>query len=91
MRVRVFLLFVVGMVTHYALDVILINVSGGLVLLYPLSWNARHLDLVRPNNWLGTTILLAAAILVWLASKAWTVRRAEDAARTKDEGAETSN
>ena len=56
------------------------------MLLYPLSWNAWHLDLVRPNNWLGTTILVAAAILVWLVLKAWTARRAEDAARTKDEG-----
>jgi len=84
-RARVFLLFAFGLVTHYALDVILINVSGGLVLLYPLSWNAWHLDLVRPNNWLGTMILVAAAILVWLMLKAWTVRRAEDTARTKDE------
>jgi hypothetical protein len=84
-RVRVFLLFAVGIVTHYALDVILINVSGGLMLLYPLSWNAWHLDLVRPDNWLGTTILVAAAILVWLVLKAWTVRRAKDSTRTKDE------
>jgi len=84
-RVRVFLLFALGIVTHYALDVILINVSGGLMLLNPLSWNAWHLDLVRPDNWLGTTILVAAAILVWLVLKAWTVRRAKDSARTKDE------
>ena len=83
-RVRVFLLFALGMVTHYALDVILISVGGGVALLYPLSWNTWHLDLVRPNNWLGTTILVVAAILVWLVLKAATARRAENSARTTD-------
>jgi len=72
------------MVTHYALDVILISVGGGVALLYPLSWNRWHLDLVRPNNWLGTTILVVAAILVWLVLKAATARRAENSARTTD-------
>jgi hypothetical protein len=84
-RLRVFLLLAFGMVTHFALDVILINTSGGLVLLYPLSWNTWHLDLVRPDNWLGTTILVAAAILVWFVLKVWTAHRAGEAARTKDE------
>jgi hypothetical protein len=65
-RVRVFLLFAFGMVTHYALDVLLIHVSGGLALLWPLSWQTWALQLVRPDNWLGTTILVAAAIFVWL-------------------------
>jgi hypothetical protein len=37
-RVRVFLLFTFGMATHYALDVLLIHVSGGSPLLWPLSW-----------------------------------------------------
>jgi len=57
-RVRVFLLFTFGDVTHYALDVLLIHVSGGLMLLYPLSWDTWALQLVRPDNWLGTTILV---------------------------------
>jgi len=61
-----FLLLVFGMVTHYALDVLLISVTGGLVLLFPLSWETWQLDLVRPDNWLGTTILVAAAVLLWL-------------------------
>jgi fumarate reductase subunit D len=84
-RVRVFLLFAVGMVTHYALDVILINVSGGLVLLYPLSWQTWALQLVRPDNWLGTTILVAAAFLVYGALKVRSYRRVGHAERTHDE------
>jgi len=68
-RVRVFLLFAFGMATHYALDVLLIHVSGGLALLWPLSWQTWALQLVRPDNWLGTTILVAAALLVWLVLK----------------------
>jgi hypothetical protein len=59
------------MVTHYALDVLLISVTGGLMLAYPLSWEMWQLDLVRPNNWLGTTILVAGAVLVWLVLQAW--------------------
>lgn len=70
-RERVFLLFAFGMVTHYALDALLISVTGGLVLLYPLSWETWQLDLVRPDNWLGTTILVTVAIVVWLMLKAW--------------------
>jgi hypothetical protein len=70
-RERVFLLFTFGMVTHYALDALLISVTGGLVLAFPLSWETWQLDLVRPDNWLGTTILVAAAVLMWLVSQVW--------------------
>jgi len=49
----------------------LISVTGGLVLAFPLSWETWQLDLVRPDNWLGTTILVAAAFLVWLVSQVW--------------------
>ena len=74
-RERVFLLFAFGMVTHYALDVLLISVTGGLVLAFPLSWEMWQLDLVRPNNWLGTTILVTVAVLMWLVLRVW--RRSE--------------
>ena len=70
-RERVFLLFAFGMVTHYALDALLISVTGGLFLAFPLSWEVWQLDLIRPNNWLGTTILVTAAIVVWLVLKGW--------------------
>ena len=84
-RVRVFLLFAFGMATHYALDVLLIHVSGGLALLWPLSWETWALQLVRPDNWLGTTILVAAAILVWLALKVRSDRRVGHAEHLQDE------
>jgi hypothetical protein len=71
-RVRVFLLFTFGMVTHYALDVLLIHVS----------WDTWALQLVRPDNWLGTTILVAAAVLVWLVLKILGNRRVERAFST---------
>ena len=84
-RVRVFLLFAFGMVTHYALDVLLIHVSGGLALLWPLSWQTWALQLVRPDNWLGTTILVAAAIFVWLVLKVRSDRRVGHAEHLQDE------
>ncbi|GEM_PF-5255692 len=39
---------------------------GGLALMYPLSWETGALELVRPDNWLGTTLVVAAAVLMWL-------------------------
>lgn len=84
-RVRVFLLFAFGMATHYALDVLLIHVSGGLALLWPLSWQTWALQLVRPDNWLGTTILVAAAIFVWLVLKVRSDRRVGHAEHLQDE------
>ena len=59
------------MMMHYALDVLLISVTGGLMLLYPLSWETWQLDLVRPDNWLGTTILVAVAALTWVVLRVW--------------------
>ncbi|MGZ4853371.1 MAG: metal-dependent hydrolase [Halobacteriota archaeon] len=84
-RKRVFLLFAFGMVTHYALDVLLISVTGGLMLGYPLSWEMWQLDVVRPNNWLGTTILVAAAFLVYGALKVRNYRRVVHPERTQDD------
>jgi len=40
---------------------------------------------VRPDNWLGTTILVAAAILVWLALKVRSDRRVGHAEHLQDE------
>jgi len=84
-RVRVLLLFAFGMVTHYALDVLLIKVSGGLMLLYPLSWKTWQLQLVRPDTWLGTTILVATAVLVYSVLKVRSYRRVGRAERATEE------
>jgi len=84
-RMRIFFLFAFGMATHYVLDVLLIHVSGGLALLWPLSWQTWALQLVRPDNWLGTTILVAAAIIVWLVLKVRSNRRVGRVGRTHDE------
>jgi len=40
-------------------------VRCGLTLLYPLSCETRTLQLVQPDNWLGATILVAVAVLVY--------------------------
>jgi hypothetical protein len=52
------------------------------MLLYPLSWDTWALQLVRPDNWLGTTILVAAAVVVWLVLKILNNRRVERAVST---------
>jgi hypothetical protein len=69
------------MLTHYELDVLMIGVAGGLALLYPFTWETWHFDLIRPNNWLGTTMLVRGAVVLWLVLKVW--RRIEPS--TQDE------
>lgn len=84
-RVRVFLLFTFGMATHYALDALLKHVTGGILFLYPLSWETWQLQLVRPDNWLGTTILVAAAVLLWGLLKVRSYRRIGRTERAMEE------
>ena len=78
---RAFLLFTLGMLTHYELDVLMIGVAGGLALLYPFTWETWHFDLIQPNNWLGTTMLVSGAVVLRLVLKVW--RRTEPS--TQDE------
>ena len=54
-RVRILLLFAFGIGAHYALDGLWIHVSGGLMLLHPLSCDTWQLQLVRPERLLQLT------------------------------------
>jgi len=84
-RTRVFLLFTFGMATHYALDALLKHVTGGIMFLYPLSWETWQLQLVRPDNWLRTSIMVAAAVLVYGLLKVRSDRRVGRAERATEE------
>jgi len=70
----VFLFFGLGILTHFAVDLLLIQISGGIYLLYPFSWMPFHLDLVPNDDYYITIVALGVALLVNLFSR-WVDRK----------------
>ena len=60
----VFALFVLGFTTHFLLDLLLGHVSGGMRLLFPVSWAEYQLGLIHADNSWVALILLGLAALV---------------------------
>ena len=56
--VVVFSLFVLGFTTHFALDLLLGHVSGGMLLLFPVSWAEYQLGVIHSDNpWVALVLL----------------------------------
>jgi hypothetical protein len=53
----------IGITTHFILDLTLLNVSGGILLLYPFSWNEWQLGLIRSDDY---TITAYATIITFV-------------------------
>lgn len=66
---KTFLFFGLGILTHFALDLLLLQVSGGIYLLYPLSWMAFHLDVVANDDYLITLVALIMALVVYMVGR----------------------
>ena len=62
----VFSLFVLGFTTHFALDLLLGHVSGGMLLLFPVSWQEYQLGLIQSDNYWAALILLFLAIVTFV-------------------------
>ena len=62
----VFGLLTLGLITHYILDLLLINISGGIYLFFPLSWQGFHLDIISPDDYFLSLITLIVAFLVFI-------------------------
>ncbi len=58
-----------GIVTHYLLDLILIQVGYGMALFYPLSWTGFTLNLVPNDDYYITIMALFIALIVYLVSR----------------------
>jgi hypothetical protein len=54
-----------GIATHFILDLFLINVSGGMLLLFPFSWNEWQLSLIRSDDYTVTIYAIVAAVIVY--------------------------
>ena len=67
-RKTAFLFFILGVATHYILDLLLYNVSGGLALLFPFYWGTWQLDLFTTENYYFTLAVLLVALAVYLIS-----------------------
>jgi hypothetical protein len=61
-----FLFLSLGVVIHFALDLLLYNVSGGIALFFPLYWGAWQMDLFTTENLYVTLMALITAFLVFI-------------------------
>lgn len=61
-----FLFLSLGVVVHFALDLLLFNVSGGIALFYPFYWGAWQLDLITTENIYVTLLALFTALVVYI-------------------------
>ena len=59
---RVFLLLALGAGTHFLLDLMEKTLDGGILLLFPLSWERYSFDLIPNDDW-RTGVLFGALIL----------------------------
>lgn len=63
---KITLLFlVIGAITHFAMDLLLIDIEGGSYLLFPFSWQTFNLDLISPDDYWITLIILTLALMVY--------------------------
>ena len=72
----VLLLLVLGVATHYALDLLLTNLNGGMVLLFPFSWASWTLNII-PDDDLNITILATGLTLVVYVITSWVRKRSD--------------
>ena len=62
----VLLLLVLGVATHYALDLLIINFNGGIYLLFPFSWSYWQFDIIPDDDYIITIASILAALGVYL-------------------------
>jgi membrane-bound metal-dependent hydrolase YbcI (DUF457 family) len=65
----------IGIATHFILDFFLLNVSGGMPLLYPFSWQEWQLGLIRSDDYTMTILALLASILVYVSYRIYEKRK----------------
>lgn len=67
-KAQAFSFLAIGFASHYALDSLLMHASGGMVLLFPFSWDSGfQFEIVPTNSWVPVIITVAAAVLLFAA------------------------
>ena len=67
-RKVVFSFLVLGFLTHYALDSLLINLNGGMYLFFPFSWAFWQFNLIPDDDFHVTVLAIVLAAWVYLFS-----------------------
>ena len=65
-RKRIFYLLILGASTHYALDFLLMHVSGGMLMLFPFSWHGWQLGVIQCDNYYVALVALLLACVVYV-------------------------
>ncbi len=60
-----FSFLVIGVISHFVMDSLLISVGEGLYLFFPFSWQTFHLDLISPDDYWITLVILLLTFLVY--------------------------
>ncbi|MDI6886487.1 MAG: hypothetical protein QMD22_09165 [archaeon] len=68
-RKRIFYLLILGAGTHFALDFLLMHVSGGMLLLFPFSWHGWQLRVIQCDNYYVALIALFVACVIYVILK----------------------
>lgn len=66
---KAFLLFTLGFITHYVLDMLQMDFNGGMFIFYPFNWYQLTFGLISTDNWYFTLLILGIAVLVYVATK----------------------
>lgn len=70
----VFSLLMLGVATHYALDLLLTNLNGGMALLFPFSWDVWSVNLIPNDDYHITILAMGLAVVVYFVSN-WLKRK----------------
>jgi hypothetical protein len=68
-RKLIFSLLILGASTHFALDFLLMHVSGGMLLLFPFSWRGWQLRVIQCDNYYVVLIALLLACTLYFILK----------------------
>ena len=68
-RKKIFYLLILGASTHYALDFLLMHISGGMLLLFPFSWHGWQLRVIQCDNYYVALIALLLACIIYIVSR----------------------
>lgn len=72
---KTFIPLAIGVTTHFILDLFLLNVSGGMPLLFPFSWQQWQLGLIRSDEYMMTIAAILVATLVYLSYRLFEKRK----------------
>jgi hypothetical protein len=63
--VFVFGFLILGVTTHFMLDLLLGHVSGGMLLFFPVSWDKYQLGLIHSDDFRITVLMIVVAAIVY--------------------------